>query len=130
MPVFIYLLLFVSGGLIYGLIEIAFRGYTHWSMLIAGGICFLLIYLINANFNIPKWQKWILGGAVITAVEFVTGCIVNLLLGWNVWDYSAHRFNLMGQICLLFSIMWVGLSIPAVECCNFAEKIISSVWRT
>ena len=126
---FAYFLLFVFGGLVYGLIEVLFRGYTHWSMLIAGGVCFILIYIVNACVDAPKWQKWIMGGAIITAVEFAAGCIVNLRLGWNVWDYSAHRFNLMGQICLLFSVLWVGLSVPAVECCDFARKLITSVLK-
>lgn len=126
---FVYLLLFTAGGLLYGLIEIVFRGYTHWSMLIAGGICFLLIYFVNAGVDAPKWQKWILGGAIITAVEFVAGCIVNLRLGWNVWDYSGHRFNLMGQICLLFSVLWVGLSVPAIECCDLARKLLEPILK-
>ena len=129
MPIFAYFLLFISGGLLYGFIEIAFRGYTHWSMLIAGGVCLVLIYLVNASIDAPKWQKWIMGGAVITTVEFVTGCIVNLQLGWNVWDYSGYRFNLMGQICLLFSVLWIGLSIPAIECCNLAAKVLGAIWK-
>ena len=37
-----YICVFLSGGIIYSFIEVAWRGYTHWSMTIAGGICFML----------------------------------------------------------------------------------------
>jgi hypothetical protein len=39
--------IFIIGGILYGLIEIIFRGYTHWSMVITGGLCFLIFYIIN-----------------------------------------------------------------------------------
>ena len=32
----------------------------------------------------------------------------------NIWDYSDLPFNLMGQICLLFSVFWFFLSIIAI----------------
>ena len=51
---------------------------------------------------------------IVTPLEFVTGCIVNLWLGWNVWDYSNIPFNVMGQICLPFSALWVVVSAAAV----------------
>lgn len=125
MPVFLqYVSLFVAGGLGYGLLETICRGYTHWSMLIAGGLCFSFMYGICTGFNGPRWKKWIMCGAIITAVEFVTGGIVNILLDWNVWDYSSHKFNVMGQICLLFSVLWILISIPATELCFFLQKHI------
>ena len=40
--------------------------------------------------------------------------IVNIILQWNVWDYSNVPFNVMGQICLPFSIIWFFLSLPAI----------------
>lgn len=43
---------------------------------------------------------------LITAAEFATGLVVNLLLGWQVWDYSAEPANLLGQICLRYSFYW------------------------
>ena len=43
---------------------------------------------------------------LITAAEFATGLVVNLLLGWQVLDYSAEPANLLGQICLRYSFYW------------------------
>ena len=105
---------FAFGGLAYALIELLFRGRTHWSMILAGGICAVFLYLIAIKSRERLWKKWLMGGAVITTVEFLTGIAVNILLGWNVWSYSDRWANLFGQICILFTLVWVGLSIPGV----------------
>ena len=47
-----------------------------------------------------------LGASFITGAEFLTGAVVNLWLGWNVWDYAGETGNLLGQICPLFSFYW------------------------
>ena len=46
------LLLFLIGGLVYAWIEILWRGYTHWSMFVLGGICFIIMGLLN-EYKIP-----------------------------------------------------------------------------
>lgn len=93
------LILFGIGGLIYVLIELIARGRSHWSMFIVGGLAFFLIGCINEKCRkMPLVRQMLIGAIVITALEFVCGCIVNLWLGWNVWDYSNMPFNLLGQI--------------------------------
>lgn len=121
---FMQIFIFIFGGLFYGLIEIAFRGFTHWSMLIAGGICCIILYLIAARTAWPLWQKCILGGMAITTVEFIVGIIVNVALGWSVWDYSNIPMNFMGQICPLFSLIWTALSVPAIFIFSAADKFV------
>lgn len=119
---------FVLGGLLYGLIEILWRSYTHWTMLITGGICLLLLYNLytkHSQLNLPL--KCLLGACIITAVEFCVGCIVNLWLGMNVWDYSALPFNIYGQVCLLFSCMWLFISGLAVPLCSMLDKLLSNI---
>ena len=108
--------LFFIGGIIYYLIEIAWRGYSHWTMYLLGGFCFLCIGLINEilTWEIKFWKQALLGAVVITALEFFTGCVVNLLLNWNVWDYGNVRFNLLGQICLPYAILWILLSAAGI----------------
>ncbi|MBO5976151.1 MAG: hypothetical protein J6P94_03100, partial [Oscillospiraceae bacterium] len=71
-----------------------------------------------------KWKKWVMDTAVILAIEFVAGIIINIILGWRVWDYSAHPYNLYGQICLPFALCWFGLSIPANALCELTRKKI------
>ncbi len=108
------LIVFLIGGFIYGGIEITFRGYTHWTMFLAGGFIFSVLYKLFGY--IGKGHiilKCLLGCVIITTVEFLTGVGVNMLLSWGVWDYSDKMLNLFGQICLQFSIGWFFLSIPA-----------------
>jgi len=105
-------LIIVTGGILYCFIEVLYRGYTHISMFIVGGLCFWLIGGIN-HFSGKNpgllWQS-LLGGVIITVLELVTGVIVNLWLELEVWDYSSVPFNFLGQICLPYSLIWIGLS--------------------
>lgn len=110
------LILFEIGGLIYNLIEIIYRGHSHWTMFIVGGLCFLFIGWINKIFSweLALWKQMLIGGLIVTILEFVAGCIINLWLGWDVWDYSSMPLNLLGQVCLPFSVLWVFLSAIAI----------------
>ena len=108
-------MIFAAGGAVYTAAELLWRGYSHWTMTLAGGACAMLIHLADRRM---KGRSFLLrcfaGCGIITAVEFFVGCIVNLALGWNVWDYSGMRFNLLGQICLLYCVMWFFMSVPAL----------------
>lgn len=119
---FEYLFLFLVGGSIYYIIETVYKGITkgissHWSMFVLGGMCFIAIGSINQfyiTWDMLLVKQMIIGACIITILEFITGCIVNLNLGWNVWDYSHLPLNVLGQICLPFSFMWFFLSGVAI----------------
>ena len=100
--------LFLIGGAIYVLIELVYRGYSHWTMFLLGGLCFVLIGGVNEYipWEMPLWLQAGIGAVIITVLEFICGCIVNLALGWNVWDYSNTPLNILGQVCLPFAIIW------------------------
>ena len=69
-----YSIIYTVGSLGYGLLEIFWRGFTHWSMLFAGGIRMLWLYILNIkNFSMKLWKKCLCGAAIITAVESVVG---------------------------------------------------------
>lgn len=106
------LFLFIVGGILYYLIEIIWRGRSHFSMFFVGGLCFVLIGKINEyiSWETPVYIQSILGSIIITTIEFISGCILNIWLGLGVWDYSNIPFNLFGQICLPFSILWIFVS--------------------
>ena len=107
-----YYTLGTLGGLIYVFIELMWRGYSHWSMFLLGGICFIALGLINEviPWEMPLTAQMFIGCTIITVLEFITGCIVNLWLGWDVWDYSEQPCNLLGQISLKSSVGWYFLS--------------------
>ncbi len=111
--------IFTVGSVGYSLIEILWRGYTHWSMTITGGVCLVVLYRLYSN--MPQkclFKKCLTGAVVITGIEFIVGCIVNLWWQMNVWDYSFLPFNVLGQICLPYSILWGLLSLPICGICN------------
>lgn len=113
--------LFCVGGSIYITIEIlwrAFRGSdpTHWTMFILGGLCFLAIGAINEYFTweMPFWLQSAIGAVVVLVFEFVFGCVLNLWLGLNVWDYSDVPLNILGQVCLPFAFAWFFLAAVGI----------------
>ena len=116
-------LLFILGAVGYGAIEVIWRGYTHWSMMIAGGICFIIFSLVAERFK----EKGIIIKAGIcavgvTVVEFLFGVIFNLIFKMNVWDYSHMPLNLFGQICPLFSLLWIGIAIAFLPLADVINK--------
>ena len=110
------IILGLIGGLLYVGIELLWRGYSHWTMFVLGGLCFVCLGRINEviPWNMPLWQQALIGTAIITGLEFFTGCIVNLWLGWNVWDYSNVPLNVFGQICLPYILLWIPISLAGI----------------
>lgn len=116
-----FLILLSSGGLIYVLIEFLYRGRSHWSMFLVGGICFVLIGGLNNWFpwNWSILRQMGISAAIVTAVEFVSGILLNMVLNLDVWDYSNMPFNIYGQICLPFTVIWFFLSFLAIVADDF-----------
>ncbi len=110
---------FFLGFFLYALIEIAARGYTHWTMALTGGMVLTMLYLLfsGAPQNMPLPVQYLLGAVVITSAELLVGLLVNIRMGWDVWDYSDLPLNFRGQISLLYSVFWYFLCIPARVIC-------------
>ena len=116
----------VFGGIMYGAVETLFRGFTHPSMIVTGGVCFAGLYAIDKNCRFSLFRRAVIGALLITAAEFIAGCICNLWLGWNVWDYSHLHPNLLGQICLHFTFLWALLSLPAYRLASLLRLALGS----
>jgi len=110
---------FLMGFFIYSMIEIIDRGYTHWTMGLTGGTVLVTLYLINSSSGITLIKSCFIGALFITFTEFTVGIIVNKVFEWHVWDYSEVPLNVMGQICLPFTLLWFVLCIPAYFLCRF-----------
>lgn len=121
------LIFFLLGFFSYSLLELLWRKYTHWTMALTGGICFVLLHrLFECLRGARLWKKCVLGACCITSVEFAVGCVVNLLLRWDVWDYSRRPFNLLGQVCLLYTFLWGLLCVPIVSLSGFLSGQLHS----
>ena len=109
---FFEITVFILGGMAYGLLEVLFRGHTHWSMVITGGACVLTLYLImDRTMNLPLVVAALAGAGIITFYEFCVGMLVNVSFGWHVWDYSSMPGNILGQICPLFTGLWFAMCL-------------------
>lgn len=117
-----YIILFVIGAAVYSVIEILWRGYTHVTMSLAGGIVLMLLYRIESTHRFSIIPRCFAGAAVITLTELLFGIVFNIFLGMRIWDYSDRHFDLMGQICLDYSVLWFLLCIPAYYLCGLLDR--------
>ncbi len=114
---------FAIGAAGYTCAEIIWRGWTHWTMALTGGLCAVGIYQINKRSNAGFAAKILESTALITAAEFAVGCVVNRFLKWDVWDYSKMPYNLLGQICPQYILLWIPLAVIALAISSlFCEK--------
>ena len=117
------MVIFYFGGMLYLGLELLWRGWSHGSMFILGGLCFLLIGLLDKVFpRMPVLAQMLAGTGIILAVELYGGMILNRWLGWAVWDYSRMPFNYLGQICLLFALLWFPVSGAAILAEDWLRK--------
>lgn len=104
--------LFYLGGMAYVGLELCYRGWSHGSMFLAGGLCFVLLGgLQEVRPRLPLPLRAVFGAAVITSVELLAGLLVNR--SYQVWDYRGEPLNFHGQICLPFTLLWIPVSLAA-----------------
>ena len=110
------LVLFLIGAVLYAAIELLWRGHTHWTMAVLGGTLFLLLGGLNnwIPWEMPLLWQIVTGTGIVTVTEFAAGCILNLWLKLDIWDYSQLPGNILGQICPQFTLAWAGLSLVAI----------------
>ena len=112
-------ILFYLGGCAYMGLELLWRGYSHGSMFVAGGICFLLIgHLNHVHPRLPLPLRTLAGAGIVTMVELGIGLLVNR--NFEVWDYRNRAGNFRGQICPMLTLLWIPVSLMAL----FLHKLL------
>ena len=112
--------LFYLGGTAYMFLEFLWRGRSHSSMFFFGGLCFLLVGGGGARLSrTPIVLRMLAGSGVITLLELLTGLLVNQ--DYQIWDYRKQFCQFAGQICLAFSLLWIPLSLLAMELYALAD---------
>ena len=103
---------FTIGGSSYVGLELLWRGRSHKTMFLAGGLCLLLIGHLEEIEPRPSLPLQVLTGAgIITMVELGTGLVFNR--DHSVWDYRNVPGNWLGQICLPYCAAWIPVSYAA-----------------
>ena len=117
--------LFYSGGSVYMAMEVLWRGWSHGSMFVAGGLCFLLIGQLNqVQPRLPLIPRAAAGALIVTMVELGMGLAVNR--EYAVWDYRTQPGNLWGQICPQFTVLWVPVSLLAIWLYGWLDGTLES----
>ena len=118
-------LLFAAGGCGYMALELLWRGWTHGSMFLAGGSCFLLLGKLNRTQpRLPLFWRGVTGAGIITTVELLAGLLTNR--DYSVWDYRQVPGNFHGQICLPFSLLWIPVSLGAMALYEKLDETIGA----
>ena len=117
-------MVFWLGAVAYPLMELMWRGRTHPSMALAGGLSAAALGRLSRT-NRPLYQLALAGGLAITGIEYAVGKIFNRR--YQVWDYRRMPLNVRGQICLPYTVLWCALSAGAIGLfritrCRTAEK--------
>ena len=116
-------MLFYLGGCAYMGLELLWRGRSHGSMFVAGGTCFLLIgHLNRVRPRLPLLPRALVGAGIVTMVELAVGLLANR--DYSVWDYRHLPFHYRGQISLIFSLLWMPVSLAGMELYRLADKTI------
>lgn len=110
---------FLLGAIGYPLLEILFRGRTHPSMALAGGLGCMAIRRIG-RMRAPLPCRSVLCGLAITGIEAGCGLI------WNrrhqVWDYCRMPLQWRGQVCVPYTLLWCLLSGALMRIDNSRQK--------
>ena len=110
---------FWTGAIFYPLIELAWRGRTHPAMALAGGMSMKLLHFLQKT-NRPLWQRSLLGGLMITGIEYAFGRVFNRR--YRIWDYRQMPLNIQGQICLPYTLAWCALSTAAFGLMHYSSR--------
>lgn len=109
------------GGIGYPLLEICYRGRSHWTMAFTGGLALALLRRgASLHRHRPLWQQALGGGLMITALEYAVGRGFNQ--NHRIWDYRRMPMNLHGQICLAYTACWCALSAAALALMRVGDR--------
>ena len=91
------------------------RGFRHGPLLPIYGSGAIIILFVTLPVEDDLLLVWLMGMLAATALEYVTGTVMERLFQVRYWDYSNQKFNLNGHICLSSSIAWGFFSILLVR---------------
>ncbi len=76
----------------------------------------LIIVIVCLSPLKSSWLSLFVFSALLTsALELVTGFVLDKLFNRKWWDYSNRRFNLGGYICPLFSVLWGAACVVIIK---------------
>lgn len=89
------------------------------------GAIFVLTFLDEYKNNVLL--VFIIGIIITSILEYITSLILEVSFHTKWWDYSEHKFNIHGRVCLLNSTLFGILSVILVEVIN--PKIVDFIGK-
>ncbi len=90
------------------------RGFLRGPMLPIYGFGATIMLHVSLPLAGHPVQIYFVGMVVATAFEYVVGVVMEAIFKVKYWDYSEHRFQFQGRICLQSSLAWGMLSVLLV----------------
>lgn len=87
------------------------RGFLRGPMLPIYGLGAVLILNVAQLFGRHPVQLFFAGMLLATLFEYIVGWLMESIFKMQYWDYSTHKFQFQGRICLQSSLAWGVLSV-------------------
>lgn len=89
------------------------RGFLNGPICPIYGVGVTAVVLLAAPFTDRLLLLYVFSAVLVTALELVTGLLLDKLFHHKWWDYSDRPLNIGGYVCLPFSLIW-GLACLAI----------------
>ena len=103
--------------------KITNRGFLYGPVVpIYGFGAILIIGVLSPIYNLFTWYSpilvFILGFLLTSALEYFASFVMEAAFNMRLWDYSEHKFNINGRVCLLNSTLFGALVILVMYVLN------------
>lgn len=87
------------------------RGFMHGPFLPIYGVGAVLLLKVAGPFGLDWWKIYLVGMITCTAMEFVTGLLMESIFQVRYWNYADEPLNIKGHVCLGVSMAWGAIAI-------------------
>ena len=95
------------------------------------GIGAIIMLLFLERFQDKLIWLFFIAITVLTIWEYLVGVVLEKTFNTKYWDYSDHKFNFQGRVCLTNSICWGILGVVFVRYLHpFIEGIVLKIDKT
>lgn len=92
------------------------------------GIGAIIMLIFLQRFQDKPIFLFFIAITLLTAWEYIVGVVLEKLFNTKYWDYSNHKINFQGRICLTNSICWGFLGVGFVRYLHpFVEGLVSKI---
>lgn len=91
------------------------RGFMRGPFLPLYGSGAIMMLIVTIPFRDNLWLTFLAGCIGATALEYITGTVMEALFKVRYWDYSKVKFNFQGRICLGATLAWGGFTILLIK---------------